>query len=290
MECLFYAIIVTYNPDLNILKTNVENLFEQGFKIIIIDNNSNNIEKFSGLDSIKIIRLTENMGIAYALNKGMEAALQKGATWVLALDQDTKVADNLLEEYKKFIDLPNVAALSPRVIKKGLPIDNSDCDSVIEINKCPTSGFFMKTSLWDQVGRYDDWMFIDYVDYDMCAKLKVNGYHIYRVNTTYIIQNLGKIKVNQKLYKIGSLFHLKKISNFAITYNHNSIRNYYFVRNGLYYIHKYNKFIDKRYEIKFIIKWELKKLILEPNKKLTIKSIINGYKDYKNKIGREIRV
>ena len=145
----------------------------------------------------------------------------------------------------------------------------------------------MSIDAWKAAGQYDEWMFIDYVDYDMCRKLQLKGFKIYQINTVEVKQDLGNIHYNKLLYKIGELLRIDKIKNFSVTYNHSSFRNYYYVRNSLYYINKYADIIDKKSEIKKLIKWEIKKVLLEKNKIKTMKSIYRGFRDYKDKLKEE---
>ena len=268
MQSEYAVVIVTYQPDLERVIENVRELQRQGFLVVIVDNNSDSIAEIrerSGCD--KLIEFSENKGIAAALNAGMRAAVENGSQWTLSLDQDTMVVDNLLEEYRKYLKLPDAGALCPAET----------------VRKCPTAGFFISTEAWEKVGEYDEWMFIDYVDYDIETRLRKAGYKIYRINTTRIIQELGKLGVNPFFNGLGKLLHIKKLRNFATTYNHSPFRNYYFVRNGLYYINKHRDFLNVKGEYRFLIKWELKKLLLEKHRIANLKALIRGVRDYKRK-------
>lgn len=275
----YFAVIVSYNPDIKRLTKNYRLLKEQGFEVIVVDNGSNiDLEEY--LPKNDLIKLGENKGIATALNVGMQGAKERSGSWVLSLDQDTEVASNLLTEYSKHIDLQEVGALSPRIIRRGEK-EKEYTKNIEEIERCPTSGFFMTIELWETIGGYDDWMFIDYVDYDICRRIKNSGLHIYKINTTYIIQELGKLEVNSFFDSLGRTLHIHKLRNFAKVYNHSPVRNYYFVRNALYYMYKYKDYINLRYERGFLLRWELKKIILEKNKIENIRSIARGIKDFK---------
>ncbi len=279
----YYALIITYQPSIKRIKDTINTLQKQGFKVIIVDNCSNNNDEIKNIiPKNQIIVLGKNYGIARALNVGMKYIKDHGGQWVLSCDQDTIFSDNMLDEYKKYIAYPQVGALCPRIIRVG-EIANS-CNLTYEIiDRCPTSGFFMKVDLWESVGGYDNWMFIDYVDYDMCKRINNNGYLIYRINSTYIKQELGKLHIIGPIYRFGRIIKCKKIQNFAKTYNHSPVRNYYFVRNALYYLKKYRNSVKVSKELSFVFKWELKKILLEPDRIRNIKSIIKGVKDYRIK-------
>ena len=188
---------------------------------------------------------------------------------------------------KHLPQLERPGALSPRIIKRDEKDKGVRNDVIEVIDKCPTSGFFMSVEAWNAAGRYDEWMFIDYVDYDMCMRLRIYGYVIYRVNTAFIIQELGKLRIHPVINKIGVITNNSTIKNFSVTYNHSPFRNYYYVRNCLYYIYKYSANLDVRYERKHLLKWEIKKIVLEPHKIGNISAIIRGVKDYKRHIDRK---
>ncbi len=284
MKKKYAAVIVTYQPDAERVRCNTENLRHQGFFVIIVDNGSENVNEIRESAAYdRFIDLKMNKGIAAALNEGMRAAVNENAAWTLSLDQDTQIAENLLEEYQKYTALKNAGALCPAIDKRGEGFVGSRTKKIEKTQKCPTSGFFMSTEAWKKVGEYDEWMFIDYVDYDMCTRLRIAGYQIYRVNTTHIIQELGKRSVNSFFFGIGKKLGIKKLQNFAVTYNHSPFRNYYFVRNSLYYIDKYKDVLNTRQEYAFVMKWELKKLLLEKNKTENFRALKRGVRDYKCK-------
>ena len=288
MNKKYSAVIVTMNPDIDRVRSNVESLVRQGFIVIIVDNHSNEPTALRSIEHVCLIELPVNIGIAAALNEGMRKSESMGAEWVLSLDQDTTFSDTLLEEYLKYLpQLECPGALSPMIIKRNEEEKKVSIKDIEVIDKCPTSGFFMSIDAWKAAGQYDEWMFIDYVDYDMCMRLRINGYRIYRINTAFIVQELGKLKIHPFINKIGTITNSSTIKNFSVTYNHSPFRNYYYVRNCLYYIHKYSQNLDVRYERKHLLKWEIKKIVLEPHKIGNISAIIRGIKDYKRHIERK---
>lgn len=278
--------IITFNPEIVRLDENISRLEPQVSFVYIVDNGSNNIEKIrhSFKSSCKIIELGENKGIAAALNVLMKAAEEDGFSWVLSMDQDTRADTNLIAEYIKFLDMPNVGALCPGIKKVGEQAQINGESEVEIVHRCPTSGFFCNVEAFLETDGYDDWMFIDYVDYDLCMKIELAGYKIYRINTTYIVQELGKMHTNKLFYSLGKLTGMKRLMNFARTYNHSAFRNYYYVRNSLYFINKYKKHLNTKIEYNRVLKWEIKKIILEPEKIKKIQSIMKGYIDYRREV------
>lgn len=110
----YSAVIITMNPDLHRVRVNVENLFRQGFAVVIVDNHSKDLTGLRSMPHIQLVELGENRGIAAALNEGMRISESMGAEWVLSLDQDTIISDTLLEEYLKHLSqVERPGALSP---------------------------------------------------------------------------------------------------------------------------------------------------------------------------------
>lgn len=278
--------IITFNPGIARLDENISRLEHQVSQVYIVDNGSSNIKEIrhSLKPFCKLIELGENKGIAAALNVLMKAAEEGGFSWVLSMDQDTRADDNLIAEYRKFLNMPNVGALCPGIKKVGEQIQISEESEVEIVHRCPTSGFFCNVEVFLKTDGYDDWMFIDYVDYDICMKIELAGYKIYRINTTYIVQELGKMHTNKLFYSLGKLTGVKTLMNFARTYNHSAFRNYYYVRNSLYFISKYKEHLNAKNEYIRVLKWEIKKIILEPEKVKKIQSIMKGYKDYRKAV------
>ncbi len=286
MDSLVCVGIITFNPDMERLRQNLDIITIQCHNVVLIDNASDNIKNIIEIASefnTELISLEQNYGIAKALNVLMDYARDNGFDWAMSLDQDSVVSNNILSEYEKKLFLDDAAALCPKIKKININEQNEtkECKPIEIVNRCPTTGFFCNVEKFYKTSGYDEWMFIDYVDYDICMKLRLAGYSIYKVNTAYVLQELGNVIVNTKLVNLGKKMHLKKVSNMGVTFNHSPMRNYYYVRNALYYIQKYKAYIDSRSERLKVLRWELKKLLLEKNRWKTIKSIRLAIRDYK---------
>ena len=88
MKSEIYAVIVTYNPNLDLLAKLILSLQEQVGGIVIVDNGSENISHIrSGIGNLprKLIKLSENKGIAYAQNQGIMYAESRRAQYVLLI-------------------------------------------------------------------------------------------------------------------------------------------------------------------------------------------------------------
>ena len=79
------AVIVFYNPSENNIK-NISKIISSVERLYIVDNSDDDIIRYKETDKIKYIKLYENKGIAYALNKGAKEAIKENYKWLLTLD------------------------------------------------------------------------------------------------------------------------------------------------------------------------------------------------------------
>lgn len=226
MERIF-AGIVLYNPDLNRLKENVAHIYNQVEKIILVNNGSKNSEEIrqyvKELGNCMLIDLVENKGIAVALNLIANKALEYGVNWILTLDQDTVCDDHIIINYRKYLNLENIGQLSCMYTDRNFA-DNKNLttyDGVKDVKWCITSASLVNLSAWKAVGGFDENLFIDEVDYDICFSMREKGYNIYQAGFIGFIHEIGQGKT-------------LKFAGISIkTWNHSSIRRYYGVRNAI---------------------------------------------------------
>jgi rhamnosyltransferase len=85
--------------------------------------------------------------------------------------------------------------------------------------------------IWNQLGGFDDLLFIDLVDYEYCYRARVNGFKLIQFSNVFITHNVG-IEVYRS--SIKSLFLVRKKKSI-----HSPLRCYYMYRNMLYLESKY---------------------------------------------------
>jgi len=290
---LICAIIVTYNCDKNFYSC-FASVYNAVSKVVIVDNGSRE-ETLSILYDIKkkfdieLILNKENLGIASALNKGANYAIENNFDWIITLDHDSKLTNGMIGKmlntyYSIGAEERNkIASIVPIYLEESMV--NNTCylnkkDKYEYIENGITSGNIVKVSVIRNIGFCEEKLFIDYVDYDFCCKLIEHGYKIIQVNEAILLHNLGETK---RLYFFG-----KKVE-FS---NHSYIRRYYITRNRLFVWNRYKNItpnfikLDKISSIK-----ELVKIILfEKDKLLKLRMILKGYHDYKNNIYGKINI
>ena len=291
--CKVAAIIISYNPDNNLLDS-INLLINQVEKIIIVDNGSEsekkkniNLIKDINNEKIKIIFNEENLGIATALNIGVKDALKQGYNWILTMDQDSKVSSNMIEEMFEVYstidesERKDILSIFPNFVDERIQSieENSEMNAYEYVDADITSGNLLKAEVFDKVGFFDDSLFIDLVDTDFCMRLNEENIKMIKVRDAILYHSLGE---SQTVKSIFGKFN---------TSNHSALRRYYMTRNRFYTWEKYkdlNSFTLNR--DKKLFKKEFIKIILGENDKINkIKMVFKGYKDYKKGIRGKLK-
>lgn len=278
------ASIICFNPEIERLKKAIISLKMQVDNIIIIDNASDNIneieEIFRNENEIYLEKNKKNKGIAYALNQAVNYAIKNRFEWLLTMDQDSIIPSNLIEEYLKVIVSEKKIGILTLQVKKNCN-DKVICEqSYSRVERCITSGSLMNLNAVEKVGRFDESMFIDWVDHDICKRLILSEFQIIRCNNLILEHELGP----QETIYITEIFS-KLFGTRVIRKPYSALRTYYYIRNGIYYYRKfYNQmeYSEKKFT-KHEIAMSIKRgVLLGKNKIEYIKAVIKGVKDGKN--------
>lgn len=271
------GVVILYNPSNEVIN-NIQTYIHQIDKLYVIDNsNFSNGYLFDNLKYIeKIVYLPnyENLGVAKALNIGAKKAIEEGYEFLLTMDQDSSFdEDNLKSFFDKIDKLNNFGIISPYHVvgNKIIPKDNK----IIDVDAVMTSGNILNLSAYKNVGGFLDELFIDYVDYEFCFRLKKNGYRILVDSSIILFHNLGNVKKKKFLFW-----------DFYPTF-HSATRMYYRTRNRFYVRKVFKK--DFRKDLISFWKENIKIILFEDDKLEKITMIIRGYLDFKKGIKGKIK-
>ncbi|MCI1593403.1 glycosyltransferase [Heyndrickxia oleronia] len=248
------AVIVTYNPSIEMLTKNIQATKAQVSNCLLVDNGSSNntdIVNFADSNNVKLISLKKNKGIAAAQNVGFNWAKNNVFDWVLTLDQDSIIPKNMMEEYMasgKMLET-NTGIITgtyfdrkwTQVQKRHLSYQGND--SFSEKKMVISSGNLVKVSAWEKVSGFDESLFIDMVDYDFDAKLVLAGYKIWQINRVKMEHAVGKV-----IHK-PVLEHLLLLPETGLLADHPSFRQYYIYRNTIIFQKRYPMFGEKKFLI-----------------------------------------
>ena len=244
------AVIVTYQPELEILQQLLDALATQVESVVIVDNASHvDLELWNNQrlkSAVKVLLLGENRGIAAAHNLGIQWALNRGAEFVLLMDQDSIPAPDMVQKLtfamltpcKNLHFMPIAAGpvtFDTRTAKKsffvsedkGIPfrwrssaIYKSN-NSYREVSFLISSGSLINLKALQCVGGMRSNYFIDHVDTEWCFRARAKGYSLLGVPDAEMQHTLGD-----------------KVRNFwffgwrQVAY-HSPLRDYYMFRNTL---------------------------------------------------------
>ncbi|GAB4295939.1 MAG: rhamnosyltransferase [Thiohalomonadaceae bacterium] len=238
MSCAI--IIVTYNPDKETLDY-IRDLSSKENHIIVVDNSTRPID-FSLLEhcpALRLIRNGGNLGLATALNRGVQSALAAGINEIFLFDQDSRVPSGYIENmllFKRDTAEKDCVIVAPNFIDTNIGTEArfsilnkwrwhnmscSDTSSPMYVSFAITSGTLLDGTLHQKLGPFRDDYFIDHVDSEYCLRAISNGMKI-KVNCAVVLQ-----------HTIGSRTMRKLLGITIKPNNHPPVRRYYILRNGV---------------------------------------------------------
>ncbi len=255
------ASVILYNPEKETV-ANIKTYYDFVEKIFVYDNSTveSAIKKeLLQLPKVEFYQDFENRGISERLNSACEKAIENNFEWLMTMDQDSKFQPGSLTYYLACTDH---VSQKEKVAVFGTQNDKPDYESKAdclpkEVDELITSGSLINLSLFNEIGKFDEKLFIDYVDNDYCYRAKLCGYSLIKFMNISIIHELGKSVYRSS---VKTLFLFKK--NKTV---HPPLRCYYLYRNMLYLCEKYSK-----------IKPELSKKIRKEIRNHIKKSIFYG--------------
>lgn len=281
--------IVLYNAEIERLINEIESVLPQVDIVCLCDNGSVNISaierRINGNDKIVLLKNEKNLGIGTASNQICSFAEENGFEWVLMLDHDTVCPDNLVVTYKKHTDNEFIGMMCPNVVDREIVHNlyySSENEETEYIQRCIQSATFIKLSAWKKCGGFNEWMFIDFVDFDFCKRLEINGYKILRCKTVTVDHQLGKRVKTKNADFFMSLYRKTGKSVFKyFTYKNefSPARIYYCTRNNIAYIKMYGSYINKGYEWRQFYFRNIKRLLRSVRRPMIIRETIRGLRD-----------
>ena len=241
------AVVVTYQPDVDLLAKVIHALQGQVERVLVFDNASRpfDISRFmDGIDGLIVdVRVSpENVGIAAAINAGFAKAAGLGFTHLLILDQDSIAASDMVEHLLQafFTGKPDsapVAAAGPAFVDRKSrvaapfvrigPLVNRKLfageGEMVEVDFLISSGTLVPLAVIDNVGAMAEKLFIDNVDLEWSFRARDRGYRLLGVGSARMEHSIGD--------------SVKTISLFGRSWEvslHSPVRLYYMTRNRLW--------------------------------------------------------
>jgi rhamnosyltransferase len=287
------AVVVTYQPDFTALLKLLGQLNKET-DFVVIDNGSTEIDRLA--ESItayqrcrELIELDSNVGLARALNIGIEWAQQHDCDYVFLFDQDSSLCDLFVSRMIKAVahaeqfSKKGIAALGPRIINpqtmRQTPFKlfnrlllRSDrhfaqCDKHFRADFLITSGTLLVLKHVDEIGLMKESYFIDNVDLEWCFRASSKGYDLVGTDEAILYHAIGERSSNP-LVRAG------------VMAQHNPSRTYYSSRNR---IHLYGvAYSPLGWKLRDVIRFTLKAswlLLTSPQRQQYWQNIRSGIRD-----------
>ena len=265
------AIYVLFNPDIDLFIRSLNSVLGQVGMVYIVDNSPNGAVRFDDYEKKGTVYLHsgENIGIAAALNIGVLRAIEDGFSWALLLDQDSVPSSQMVDIMSKALnkeDYLDLAIVAPSINER-----RSSVSTRVRL-EFQTSGSVIDLSCYQQLGGFNEELFIYGVDFEYCIRLNLYGKRILQVNNALMEHNYDDNLLKAKFYKVFEV-HIS---------HHNHFRNYFIFRNYLWLISTYrNNIVLRELNLRRDLLIRIIKIVLfEAKKCLKVRYIIKGVLDY----------
>lgn len=274
------ALVTLYFPDESV-KNNVAQLSRFVDKVALLDNtpNSDNSALFAGIDKTEYIAYKENLGLSKAFNRYLETL--KENCYVMFFDQDSFCPENLVAQLKNDYQacckkLGRKGIVGPSYFEKNanrlmIPKQKKLVEKgIYEVKSIITSGMFTEFDVIKSAGFWNDEIFLDMADWDLCWRVLKREFFCCLSTNVVLSHRLGK-----------SVHHFAgiKVKEGA------PFRVYYQTRDCLYLLKK--KYVPLKFKIRFILMLTVRPilhLIFLPDRKKRIQYFFKGISDYKKNI------
>lgn len=248
------AIIVAYHPDGD-LPARLSRILPQVGAAIIVDNTpseaaSTMLRELSAWPALTVVFNRENLGMARALNIGVQHALAHGYAWALLLDQDTQVDEDMVEKLlatRESFPQDQLAVIGSRFRDThGRSTEPCRLDSSgehwEEVESVITSGSLLSLKAHALIGPFRNEFFIDYVDTEYCFRARAAGYRVIETRRPLMSHTVGAPTPHRLM------------GTTKWTTNHSADRRYYIARNNTVLLREYGTRNGGSWRLKSIIR------------------------------------
>ena len=219
----------------SVLKSSYKN-----FKIILIDNESQNNfpDEINKSEKIQIIKNENNEGFSKANNQGIKYSIKNGFDYVLLLNNDTLIKNDLIDSLIQQSSNLNQKIIQPLILnydgtkiwnaggkinnffgtfetlKKGKSFKNFKSDKNLTewFTGCCV---LIKTDVFKDIGYFDERFFAYYEDIDFSIRLKKMGYSLALMTDSYLqhYESASSKSINQTEGNLSPYVHYLNIRN-----------------------------------------------------------------------------
>lgn len=267
MNTRILSIIIVYNPNIDLLLTNIKSFVEYIDLLLIWENSTlldEQKEIINLISPTKIIFHNEgqNKGISYPLNYAWKYAQQYSFDYLLTMDQDS-----IWIGFKSYLNhCLNISKSQKAIFGPNLLSIENHNQIYRPIDHVITSGCLISIDALNHIGGYNTNFFVDGIDVELCYRAKKYGYNIFQIGECQLKQKFG---APQKVNLLGFKF---------TTSNYSAERLYNILCNHICIMRKYGitRTLCKQVFNVYILKFTIKIILGEKDKWNKIKAIYKG--------------
>jgi rhamnosyltransferase len=264
------VVVVLYNPDAESL-AHVRELAGVWRHVFAVSNGITDAQRveLAAIDGLSLIENPGNVGLARALNQGIELSLASTASFILLLDQDSRLPSGtiglLVQGAKRLRDanVP-VGCVAPRLVDRKAP--EASVGTPGEPLTVATSGSLLTREAVLAVGQMWDELFIDGIDHEWCFRARAKGFAVVLDREATLTHDMGEGGV-----RIGNRFRPIHRSPF---------RHYHIVRNTLWL--QSRSYIPLRWRLRELVKLAYRApiyLLVSDDRKETLLALFRAVRD-----------
>lgn len=272
------SIVTWYNP----AEENVSNaklIALQSDSIVICDNSAqDNVAYMQGIENGRYVSANTNLGLSKAFNRVLQDPSMdwQDDDFVIFFDQDSKISsghiEKLMQEYQVISKEESIGCIGPVYFdvnegQEQIPAKREYInDKTFKCTSIITSSMLCQYGRLRDVGYWNEDIFLDLADWDLCWRFMSKGYAVCMTNASVIRHAVG-----QDTKKIGC-FKFRQWAPF---------REYYQTRDCLKLLGK--EYVPLKYKAKFILIFTVKPivhLLFLPNGVERVKYVIKGLYDF----------
>lgn len=224
--CQVCCIFVLFYPQRSVKKT-LEGLASEGYPVVVVSNGVDGdlLISLRAAPGIELIENSENLGLAHALNQGINHAFNDPEVqFVVLFDQDSSPPVKLPLVLANELDIDSDACIGPRLVDvkaqdAGYRTHNTKAGAEA-VASIPTSGTVISRRAFATVGPMLEELFIDGIDHEWSLRAAANGFRVRISDRVNMLHDMG----DDGIVWFGDYKPLYK----------NPIRHFYIIRNSMY--------------------------------------------------------
>ncbi|QIG38318.1 glycosyltransferase family 2 protein [Microbacterium sp. 4R-513] len=268
------GVVLAYHPT-DEIRHNVARLLTQVPHVFVVNNSPDEASRATlddlDADRVTVLEQDGNVGVAAGFNAGMRAALDAGFDFVWIFDQDSTVADGMLDALHRARARTDVKVgiVGPalRAAETGNVYDADRGQGSAPIEALISSGALFSRALLDEIGLHDEALFIDYVDHDISLRAARAGYTNLKVFDTLLDHRFGDSEPARFLWRKVYLA------------NYSPMRHYYTSRNRVIVVRRFGPGKWFRDDVRYAAKAWIKVLVCERGRPKKVGAFFRGLRD-----------